>query len=316
MLVSCSDSINENDKLSNNPANWLLVKEKLGKVDGVTSFSFLDKNGETVKSVDIKNGQDITYKYYDSKNKTYYRFGPGGLVSANMKTKEVKHLIKDKDINDVRITDGKLYYYENIGFVDDKYRVDINVLNNDFSLKLNYFVNDFYVNDDKIYVVNGKQDSDEQSIVRIYRGNKLEKEIQVKESGSFYELDNTVYYLMADSMLNLNTNQRFPILEDNKPVYLENTFHAFFQTSSSLYFINDELGNIKLYTAELSDGKFILQEIKLKIASVIGYEFDGIETFIVMDADSNFYSYSIKSGKTEMLNIPRDDLNSSLLPIA
>ena len=299
VMVLSACSAPKVEKASTHQADWLLIKEDIEKTEVASDISFLDKNGETLYSEDIVTGKDTTYKYYDEENGVYYRYGPGGLISIELKNKKVNYIIDDKDINGLRVSDTKTYYYENIGPDGNDYRINIcDISNTSSCLKLTYFVNDFIVNKGNIYTVNGKTTTNDEVIVRVYNHQKVIKELPVEDSGSFYLLDGSVYYLTNHGMLNIDTKEFISFVDQEKKLMqLANTFDAFYSSDSKIYLISNELGSIQMYSAKRTHTTFELSPIKLDSSNVIDYEFDGKNTFTFMDKQSKFYSYDTNTGK-------------------
>ena len=317
VLTACTNKSSEQKKFSEKEMNWLLVKENISKNEVINTFEIINDDGNLIKSEQFTTNEDISYKFFDENNKVYYRFGPGGLISVDLKDKNIKYLIKDKDINSLRVEGNEIYYYENIGPDGENYRINICKLNNTSKcLELNYFVNDFIVKNEHVYTVNGKKYDKDSSIIHIYNKGDLIKKIPVDDSGSFYICNDDVHYLTKNGMLNVENQQYIPFVDENNiPLQLANTFNAFYNTSSNYYFISNEIGEIKMYHGELINEKFKLKEISLKFDNIIDYEFDGKEIFTFMNKNREFYFFNINTNKTGKLNIQQDNLNSSLLSI-
>lgn len=317
VLSACSFTPNEaKESASSNKADWLLIEENMGKSDNVSTFKFMGKDMNVITKSSVETGQDIAYKYYDIKNNMYYKSGPGGLVSINLKNKDIKHLIKDKNINNVYVDNDKIYYYENVGQVENHYQVNICELGTESCLNLPYFVNGFIAKDDILYVVNAKDDENDKPTIQMYENNKLKTEMKVNDSGTFYRYNDSIYYIMIDGMLNVNTQKFTSFVDTNeKSIQLESTFEAFYQADTSSYFVSHYLDSLKLYTVKSMESDFKLKDLNLELSNIIDYEFEGKHTFTFMNKNRQFYSYDTLTNKLVELNIPKDDLNSTLLRI-
>ena len=137
------------------------------KNEYINNFYVYSTKKGIIRAENFTDLGDVSYTYHD-KNNVFY-MGPGGLYSLNVNDYQLKKM-SDKDINIVRSYGEHIYYYNNIGFVENGYSGEI--CSYDECIAVNIHVDDFIVNKNEISILgDGK--------ILVYVNNEFSSEIDL-----------------------------------------------------------------------------------------------------------------------------------------
>lgn len=254
---------------------YVTIENDYSFSDNTTKIKFWNSDKNCVSQEQFNSKGDLSYAYLDEQNENYYVFGPGGLLKISIEEFSMSEL-STKDINDISVEDQELYFYENIGMAnaDSSYESKICSLQNEMHISLDFPVNDFIVYKDNIYVSNARLRPNDKTKIMIYSQGKLVKEIPVETAGTFYEIDDKIYFATTDYLLDVENNKTYEFSnENNEKIIFNTSYNMVLNLFDELYLINHEPEEDIIYYVSQFEENLILQRLDSResIRNAIAY---------------------------------------------
>lgn len=254
---------------------YVTIENDYSFSDNITKIKFWNSDKNCVSQEQFNSKGDLSYAYLDEQNENYYVFGPGGLLKISIEEFSMSEL-STKDINDISVEDQELYFYENIGMAnaDSSYESKICSLQNEMHISLDFPVNDFIVYKDNIYVSNARLRPNDKTKIMIYSQGKLVKEIPVETAGTFYEIDDKIYFATTDYLLDVENNKTYEFAnENNEKIIFNTSYNMVLNLFDELYLINHEPEEDIIYYVSQFEENLILQRMDSResIRNAIAY---------------------------------------------
>lgn len=291
--------INNCSKKVKNRKIYLVQISELNVKNTINKFKYYDDNGKLIKEESFSDIGDVSY--YSINNDFIYSYGPGGLYKTdvnNLKTKK----ISEKDINIVKVFNGSMFYYENIGYKNNCYFSKI--CNEKGCIDTNMAVIDFAIDEDFYYVLG--LDSlyiykDSKEINKINLLNNLTYRKILNLNNDFYLLDDKNFYEINPDGLG----------KKYKNIAIKDSNFSVIQTNNDNIYIFDRIANtISVIDIENIN---ILKIFNLKVKGWFSYSFesnrpilytvdyDG-KKLLFFDIDNNkIREFAIKLNKNESI---------------
>ena len=305
LLFGCTNTINED--VLDGDLNYLSISNNKHFVGRETNFEFKEGNNYVIKS-----DGDLSYSKYSQQSNCFYMFGPGGLVQLSIKDDLVEKL-SDKDINDIAIYDDRLYVYENVGYIsENEYVSKIYQLHGKDTLLLNYPVQDFEINNNKLFVINSLRSSNEQYAINIYENNALIDTILIQDYGSLYRFENNIYFVTSAYLMNVETKEKIMFFDESKtPFLLGDTYNTFIAHEDSVYYIhiNYDEEETTIYSVE----KLVNNTIQFKKECMVNekitnYSYVGNNNLVLNGKNGKCFIVDLNTKKVEVVQLKKKGL--------
>lgn len=258
-------------------------------------FQYYNEQGKIVKEETFKDNGDISYNAVYGKY--VYSYGPGGLYQTDTEKYKTKKL-SDKDINIVHFFQDTMFYYENIGFKNNKY--ESKICNNNQCIDIDFAVVDFVVNKEYYYVLGLES-------FYIYKNDEKIQKIDVSNSKLFQRIltiDHR-FFLFTEEQIYEIKDETIEIINENN--IIQDINFVFYDKTNHEKFIFDRV-NKKIITISLGkEGLKQIEEYKWK-----EYEQNKIcrVSYSFMEQQPIFYSIDYNNRMLVM-----EDLNGKILKI-
>lgn len=157
---------------------------------------------------------------------------------------------------------------------DSPYESKICSLQNEMQISLDFPVNDFIAYKDNIYISNARLRPNDKTKIMIYSQGKLVKEIPVETAGTFYEIDDKIYFATTDYLLDVENNKTYEFSnENNEKIIFNTSYNMVLNLFDELYLINHEPEEDIIYYVSQFEENLILQRLDSResIRNAIAY---------------------------------------------
>lgn len=283
---------------SNNKRNlnynelYLIQTSTINSKNTTNKFQYYNEQGKIVKEEIFKDNGDVSYNTVYGKY--VYSYGPGGLYQTNIEKYETKKL-SDKDINIVHFFDNNMFYYENIGYKDNKYEGKI--CNNDKCIDIDFAVVDFAINNEYYYVLGLES-------LYIYKNDEKIQKINVSDLKLYQKIltiDNR-FFIFTDKQIYEIKNEEVENINENN--FIKDVNFAFYDKSNNEKFIFDKVNN-KIIVIKLEKESFKkIEEYELIKSSWDSYSFSAQQPiFYSIDHDNSVLVIRDLNKKTSKIRI-------------
>ena len=234
----------------------------------INKFLYYNSQGVLIKEDKFIDNGDVSYSSIN--DKYIYSYGPGGLYQTNSQNLETKK-ISNKDINLIHFFNDKMFYYENLGYNNEKYEGKI--CDDVTCLTIDFPVVDFAIDNSYYYVLG-------LDFLNIYKDQIRVKKIDLSTLNIFQKIlkiDNHFFLLNNESIFEIYHES---ILEKFQNKNIIDTNFAIYDKSSNEKYIFDRLSN-NVSIIKLNDDQITIKNIFTnKSNGWISYSFRSYEPIL------------------------------------